>query len=236
MNDRNLNKDDSESMEAAISRLIIEGEFGPGDRLKLSDLAERFGVSQMPVREALWKLEGSGLVQNLPNRGAVVRAVDAQYIENVFEVRIAIEMMLIERAVARVTSADLERIEAAQTSVERAAAGDELPAIFAADRAFHFAINRLAGNDIALETLAGTMPLIQSVQSMRRRVGFPPARLQEIVREHAGIVAAIREGDGRLAAQRMRLHLLGARQAMIETLEALHSPVKGKRRHTQGDN
>lgn len=235
MNERRLNKDETESMEAAISRLIIEGEFGPGDRLKLSDLAHRFGVSQMPVREALWKLEGSGLIRNLPNRGAVVRTVDPQYIENVFELRTAIETMLIERAVARVTSADLERIEATAANVEEAATKGDLPAIFAADRAFHLAINRLAGNDLALETLAGTMPLIQSVQSMRKRVGFPPMRLQEILREHAGIVAAIREGDGRLAAQRMRLHLLGARHAMIATLEALQPSVKGRRRGLRGE-
>jgi DNA-binding GntR family transcriptional regulator len=231
--DSRLNHDEFEPVEAAISRMIIEGEFGPGDRLKLSDLARRFGVSQMPVREALWKLEGSGLVQNLPNRGAVVRAVDAQHIENVYELRAAIEMMLIERVVARVTSADLEKIEEARVDVEAAVAKREPGAILAADQAFHQAINRLAGNDLALATLAGTMPLIQS---MRLRVGFAAARLQEMLSEHRDIAAAIREGDGRLAAQRVRLHMIGARRAMIATLEALQSSVKRAKRSVRGSS
>jgi DNA-binding GntR family transcriptional regulator len=223
--------EEQEPIEAQISRLIIEGEFGPGDRLKLSDLARRFGVSQMPVREALWKLEGSGLVRNLPNRGAVVRNVDEQHIENVYELRAAIEMMLIERVVVRVTSSDLEQIEVARVAVEASVEKGERSAILAADQAFHNTINQIAGNDLAMATLARSMPLIQS---MRLRVGFSPLRLKEMLSEHEGIVAAIREGDGRLAAQRVRLHMIGARRAMIATLEALRSTATGKRRSAPG--
>ncbi len=227
MVERPLNYQQQEPIEAQISRLIIEGEFGPGDRLKLSDLAKRFGVSQMPVREALWKLEGSGLVRNLPNRGAVVRNVDEQHIENVYELRAAIEMMLIERVVTRVTSTDLELIEVARGAVEAAVGNGDPHAILAADQAFHNAINQIAGNDLAMATLAGSMPLIQS---MRLRVGFAPSRLQEMLNEHASIVAAIRDGDGRIAAQRVRLHMIGARRAMLATLHALRSTAKGGKR------
>jgi DNA-binding GntR family transcriptional regulator len=208
----------ADRVAAAITRLIVDGEFGPGDRLKLSDLATRFGVSLMPVREALWKLEGGGLVQNIPNRGALVRAVDAQHIINVYEVRGAIEAALADRVTAVVTSTDLDRIEAARRAVERAVKQGIPRAILLADAAFHEAINAVAGNDLAIALLRGTMPLIQS---MRLRVGFVPARLTEMLREHADIVAAIREGDGRLAAQRARLHTNGARQAMLLALRAL---------------
>jgi DNA-binding GntR family transcriptional regulator len=215
-----------ESIAAAISRLIVEGAFGPGDRLKLSDLAARFGVSPMPVREALWQLEGSGLVQNLPNRGAVVRTVDAQHISNVYELRGAIEMMMVERVVHVATSSDIRRIDAARLNVRDAVASGEARAILAADVAFHETINGLAGNDLAMATLKGTMPLIQS---MRLRVGFVASRLDEMLREHDDIVAAIREGDGRLAAQRVRVHTIGARQAMIAALDALeHRAPRGR--------
>ncbi len=226
-----LSSEEQEPIEAQISRLIIEGEFGPGDRLKLSDLARRFGVSQMPVREALWKLEGSGLIHNLPNRGAVVRHVDEQHIENVYELRAAIEMMLIERVVARVTSTDLGRIETARAAVEVAVEKGDPRTILATDRAFHNTMNQIAGNDLAMATLAGSIPLIQS---MRLRVGFAPMRMQEMLSEHASIVAAIREGDGRLAAQRVRLHTIGARRAMIATLQALRASAKGPRRSPPG--
>jgi len=219
----------ADRIAAAISRLIVNGEFGPGDRLKLSALAARFGVSLMPVREALWKLEGSGLVQNLAHRGAVVRAVDAQHIVNVYELRGAIESALVERAASAVTAAELARIEAARRAVARAVKQGAPRGIQLADAAFHETINALARNDLAMSLLRGTMPLIQS---MRLRVGFVPGRLAEMLREHADIVAAIREGDGRLAAQRLRLHSNGARQAMLAALGAISEgrpAVRGRR-------
>jgi DNA-binding GntR family transcriptional regulator len=220
----------ADRVAAAISRLIVDGQFGPGDRLKLSDLATRFGVSLMPVREALWKLEGSGLVQNIPNRGAVVRAVDAQHIINVYELRGAIEAALVERAVGLATSPDLDRIESARHEVERAVKQGEPRAILLTDAAFHEAINQVASNDLATAMLRGTMPLIQS---MRLRVGFVPGRLAAMLSEHAEIVAAIREGDGRLAAQRVRLHTNGARQAMLTALQALDA-ARSRRRRQNG--
>lgn len=221
----------ADRIAAAITRLIVDGEIGPGDRLKLSELATRFGVSLMPVREALWKLEGSGLVQNIPNRGAVVRAADAQHIANVYELRGAIEAALVERAAASVTSTDLDRIEAARRAVERAVKAGVPRPILVADAAFHEAINQVAGNDLALTLLRGTMPLIQS---MRLRVGFVPGRLAEMLREHADIVAAIRDGDGRLAAQRVRLHTNGARQAMLAAVNALAAARTPRGRPARG--
>jgi DNA-binding GntR family transcriptional regulator len=182
----------ADRVATAITRLIVDGEFGPGDRLKLSDLAARFGVGLMPVREALWKLEGSGLVENIPNRGALVRAVDAQHVANVYELRAAIDAALIERAVTAMTAGDLDRIEAARLAVERAAKQGAIRAMMLADAVFHEAINTLAGNDLAMAMLRGTMPLMQS---MRLRVGIIPDRVGEMLREHADIVAALREGD-----------------------------------------
>jgi DNA-binding GntR family transcriptional regulator len=167
------------------------------------------------VREALWKLEGSGLVENIPNRGAVVRGVDEQHIMNVYEVRGAIEAALIERAVAVATAGDVARIEAAQAAFERAAEGDDRRALLLADADFHGTINAIAGNDLALTILGQTLQLIRS---LRLRVGFDPVRVREIVREHADIVATIREGDARAAAQRLRLHTNGARRSMVDAL------------------
>jgi DNA-binding GntR family transcriptional regulator len=100
-----------------------------------------------------------------------------------------------------------------------------------ADAAFHEAIDRLAGNDLAMSLLRGTMPL---VQSMRLRVGIIPDRVPEMLREHADIVAALRDGDGRLAAQRIRLHTNGARQAMLRALKALAPRPRGRPKDVPG--
>jgi DNA-binding GntR family transcriptional regulator len=100
-------------------------------------------------------------------------------------------------------------------------------AILMTDAAFHDAIYAVAGNDLAVSILHGT---VQLIRSMRLRVGFVPGRLAAMLREHTDIVAAIREGDGRLAAQRVRLHTNGARQAMIAALDALASAPTPRRR------
>jgi len=206
-----------------VSRMILEGAIGPGDRLKLVELADQFKVGLMPVREALWKLEGMGLVTNIPNRGAVVRGIDENYIVNVYEIRGAIQASLIERAIASATAADIVRIEHAGLDVERAIATKDPKAVLAADSAFHRTIDGVARNEVAATFLDNSLRLIQS---MRLRLGFDAVRLSEIVREHAEIVAAIKEGDGRLGAQRMRTHTNGARQSMLEAWKVAQQSPK----------
>ena len=201
----------------AISALVLDGTYGPGDRLKLSDLAERLGMGITPIREALWKLEGSGLVQNIPNRGAVVRAIDAQHIRNVYDVRGALDAMLVEKAMESVTSAQLAKIEEARLAYEAAVQQGDPRNMLAADVAFHESIRGITGNDVATEVLRSSFHLIVS---LRLRLGFDPGRTEEVIREHAEIVDAIRAGDRQAAVQRVRQHANGARASLERTLLA----------------
>jgi DNA-binding GntR family transcriptional regulator len=204
----------------AISNMILDGIYGPGDRLKLTDIAARLGISVTPVREALWKLEGSGLVQNIPNRGAVVRAIDEQYITNLYDVRAAIESMLIEKSIAAATSSQLERIDRARLAYEKAARNADAKGILPADAEFHSAINSIAQNDVAIQTLKGSFQLISS---LRLRIGFDQHRIKEVIREHAAIAEAFRSGDARAAAQMARRHANGARESLIQALRIANS-------------
>lgn len=203
---------------AAISRLIVDGIYGPGDRLKLGELAAKLKTGMTPVREALWKMEGSGLIQNFPNRGAVVREIDEPHIANVYDVRAAIDSMLIERCVEAATSAQIARIDAARLDVEKALRTGDPRSILRADAAFHGAINGVACNDVATEMLRRSFHLISS---LRMRLGFEADRLREIAREHADIVDAIHAGDTRLAAHKVRLHINGARESMLRAFRGM---------------
>ncbi len=196
---------------AAITELVLDGTYGPGDRLKLSDLAARLGLSVTPIREALWKLEGSGLVQNHPNRGAVVRVIDAAHIRNVYDVRGALDAMLVEKAMDCVTSAQLATIDDARRAYEAAVERDDPRSILAADLAFHESIRRITGNDVAMEVMRSSFQLIAT---FRLRLGFDADRTREVIDEHAEIVEAIRRGDRAAAAQRMRQHANGARASL----------------------
>src|SRR5437764_1195259 len=80
---------------------IVAGTLPLGSRITIDALALRYGVSHMPVREALRDLQGEGLVVIEPNRGARVRAIDARFVENIFEIRTALEVMMVRRAARR---------------------------------------------------------------------------------------------------------------------------------------
>jgi DNA-binding GntR family transcriptional regulator len=77
-------------LEREIERVILGGEYGPGDRINEKELALRFGISRGPVREALRTLEATGLVEQVPNRGVFVRQLSAAQADDIYEVRAAL--------------------------------------------------------------------------------------------------------------------------------------------------
>src|SRR6187200_3686539 len=85
-----------------LRHAILEGELAPGERLRAEALAGRFGTSRTPVREALLMLEREGLVDVLPNRGAIVRSFDADDLLDLYEVRSLIEPHAAARAATRI--------------------------------------------------------------------------------------------------------------------------------------
>ena len=87
-----------------LRRDIIAGVLAPGTWLKTEELAQRYAVSANPVREALWKLQGEGFVVANPNQGARVRVVDDDFVRNIFEIREALEPIIVRRFCERATA------------------------------------------------------------------------------------------------------------------------------------
>src|SRR5512132_4234499 len=100
---------------------ILRGDVAPGQALRQEELADRFGVSRLPVRDALLRLEAQGLVHVYPNRGAFVISLSAEDVTEIFDLRILLEGDLIERAVPRLTADDWRRIDAAHAHATRTA-------------------------------------------------------------------------------------------------------------------
>ena len=105
---------------ADLRRRILAGELAPGQRLKIDDLASLCEVSHMPVREALRELEGEGVLEVYPHRGAVIKGVDERFLRNFYDVRAAIEGMLTERCAERIDAAGIARLEAQVAAFEAA--------------------------------------------------------------------------------------------------------------------
>lgn len=194
---------------------ILAGIIPPGTRLKIQDLATRYGLSHMPVREALQQLQGEGLVVMAPNRGATVRRMDAQFVRNLFAIREALEGYLTRQAAGVIDAAAIATLRRIQAEMRRAPAGRE-PARFARlNRAFHRTVEIATGNDEAIRLLDLHSDLIGA---LRVRFGYRRARAQEVLREHDALIDALARGDAALAGTLHDQHIRGARDDLLQAM------------------
>ena len=106
---------------AVVRRAVLAGIIEPGTKLRQEDLAAIFGTSRIPVREALRVLEYEGLVRSEPHRGFAVTALDADQVEEIYELRIVLEAHAIRQAVPLLTESDLSELDQLHNEMEHAA-------------------------------------------------------------------------------------------------------------------
>src|SRR6266571_695081 len=124
------------TLKQAIEDAVIAGEFVPGDRLDEASLAERFGVSRTPIREALLQLGAEGFIEVRPRRGAIVSVPSAQRLIEMFETMAELEAACGALAARRLTPEDDRLIEAAHLACVEVAGSGDLEAYYMANRAF----------------------------------------------------------------------------------------------------
>jgi DNA-binding GntR family transcriptional regulator len=195
---------------------ILEGVLKPGERLRAEALAQRYGTSRTPVREALLQLEAQGLVEVEPNRGAVVRAFDRADLLDLYEVRALLEPAAAARAARRIDPDDIARLRANCDAAQRA--GDDADRQIALNEEFHRIIGDAAGSPrlaVAMRAVAGIPRSFRSVfwHSEEQRA--------ESLLCHRRLVTAFRTRDAALAEAVMRMHILGA-VAFLEEVTTTH--------------
>jgi DNA-binding GntR family transcriptional regulator len=191
-----------------LEEAILEGELKPGERLRAEALAQRFGTSRTPIREALLQLEGQGLVEVEPNRGAVVRAFDREDLLDLYNLRALLEPAIAARAATRIDAADIERLAAL--------CDDDAPVEeqMAANESFHRVIASACGSprlQVAMRAASG-IP-----RTFRQRFWHSADQRAESLLCHRRIVSAFSNRDGALAEAVMRMHILGAIAFLEET-------------------
>ena len=206
-----------------IRRDVVDGVFPFGARLRIHELAQRYGVSPMPVREALRELRGSGLVVIERHHGARVRNVDAAFVENVFDIRSAIETMLARRAAERRTAAQLEALQAIEERLEAHVAAGDAPAVLAANREFHDVVNAAADNAEAVH-VAGEHWLI--LAALWGRFGYREARFVGVISDHRHLIAALAARDPDVAGAIMSAHVAKARQDLLQQMRSAVAPKR----------
>ncbi len=196
----------------ALRKAIISGEFTSGQRLVETELAEKFGTSRGPVRDALAELERSGLVELRPRKGSFVRALTATDIEEVYSLRIVLESMAVRLAVeagATIDGSLLDDLAAAHQE------GADVLRIGHADMALHRAMVAASGHQRLLDVWA--LLCDQTLLMMARLPKVAP-EIQGPMGAHATIVEALNGGDAQAAEAALVGHLSEAKEAMLAHL------------------
>ena len=196
----------------AIRSDIITGVFDSGLRLKIPELCRRYGVSSIPVREALQQLQGEGLVVMMPNRGATVRSVDPVFVSEIYEVREAIDAAMARRFVELASADALVALERAQDEMERREEAGDVLGRHHADRDFHRVILEGANNREAVLIIERQNNIINA---LRLGYGQSEARRRQVRREHRALLEAIRKGDAKRAGPIAASHARHARNDLI---------------------
>jgi len=195
--------------------LIIQGELAPGVKLNERVLCERLRTSRTPVREAIKYLASEGLVELLPNRGAIVTPITATTVRESFVVLGALEALAGELACANASDADIAEIRALHYQMLAYHARGELAQYFRCNQEIHLRLVECAGN----AALANTYRALNGhVRRARYMANLSRERWDHAVEEHEKILDAIIRRDSALLPQLLRSHLSNKMQVVLEAL------------------
>ena len=198
-----------------LRQAILKGELKPGERLMELSLADKLGVSRTPVREAMRKLEQEGLVVMIPRRGAQVAGISEKDLNDVLEVRIALENIAIEKACTHMSEEVMSQLYLASRKFEKTITEGNLVHLAEADEAFHEIIYQASDNARLIQILGNMRE-----QFYRYRVEYlkEEQTREQLLQENQELMHAIRNRDVRKAQEIAYLHLENQRKAIIASL------------------
>lgn len=206
----------AERIEAAI----ISGQLEPGSRLSEQALATSLGVSRGPLREAIRRLEGRKLLERTPNIGVRVAALSLRDLNEILQVREALEGMACGLAALNLPDAEIAVLRKLLDDHEKQRSVQENRGYYqeSKDFDFHFRIVAGSGNERLVQMLTGDLYYLLRVY--RYKSSTKPGRAMEALQEHRDIVAALERRDPAAAEQAMREHLRHARRYVEEQIMA----------------
>lgn len=200
-----------------LRQAILTGELKPGERLMEIHLASRLGVSRTPIREAIRKLELEGLVIMIPRRGAEVAKITEKSMQDVLEVRRALDTLCVELACERISEEELEQLKEACDEFEQATHTKDPKKIAQADVRLHDIIVKATRNTRLVQLVSNL-----SEQMYRYRFEYikDDSKHQGLVEEHRIIYESIRNKDKTTAAETSKLHIDNQEKSMMEQIQS----------------
>ena len=198
-----INASQADRLRIQIENAIMAGTFKPGERLDECRLAERYGTSRTPVREALRQLSSTGLIDIRPHKGAVVAKLGIRDVIEVFEVMAELEGGCARLAAKSCLRVDLATIRAALEECKAAKDCDDVQSYIVANEHFHETIYKASGNAFLMKLAIGVR---NRVTAFRRLQLEQTNRMGPSFDEHVAIFTAIETGDADQADRLMQLH------------------------------
>jgi phosphonate utilization transcriptional regulator len=212
-------------VQAEIEQLILSGDIAVGQRVNEVELAERFGTSRGPVREALRALEECGLVRSEKNRGVFVREISVQEADEIYDVREVLDELIGRRLAEKISPPQLEALKALLAEMDAAMAAQDVAKYHALNLEFHDALVEFAGNTRLADTYRRLTKelLLFRLRGLQEGGGFAVSNA-----EHKAIVKAIASRDPERAGRVLRAHAADSRARMHKAADraAAATPAK----------
>ena len=208
---------------ARLREMLIEGRIEPGAKLNERELSLRLQVSRTPLREAIKLLGAEGLVDLIPNRGAVAVKLTETDVQQVFEMLAGLEAMSGELAALRISAAQLAQIKALHYDMLACFERGDLSGYYRLNARIHMAINDAAGNPLLTKTYR---EINARVQSLRFRTNQNKTKWRQAVTEHEDMLQALETRDAAAMRHILTEHLLHKRDTVVELLRKgeIYSP------------
>ena len=204
-----------EAICESLRNAIKNGKLKPGERLMEVQLAEELGISRTPVREAIRKLEQEGYVIMLPRRGTYVSSVSVHDVQEIFEIRTALEKLSTGLAARRIENDELEQLQKLLTKIEGYIEKRDIDNIVKTDIEFHDLLYHVSRN----ERLSGIISNLKEQLARFRTLSMSyPGRLEETLEEHREMVEAIASGDVEAAREAAERHMVRAEETLLKAM------------------
>ncbi len=187
-----------------LREAILKGDLRPGERLMELQLASKLGVSRTPIREAIRMLEQEGLAVTIPRKGAEVAKMTEKDMEDVLQIREALDDLAVQVACDKMTQKQLESLTVSMKNFEAAVQAGDLKKIVAYDVEFHDIIYESTDNPKLVTLLNNLREQIYRyrVEYLKEKENYPM-----LVKEHKTILAALKEKNKERVADAMRCHI-----------------------------
>ena len=198
-----------------LREAILRGDLQPGERLMEIQLANRLGVSRTPIREAIHMLEQEGLVVTIPRKGAEVAKMTLKDMEDVLEIREALDVLAAQLACGRITEEGLAELKDKKKDFELSLKSADVKQIAEADVRFHDVIYEATGNPKLVNLLNNLREQIYRyrVEYLKNAQNYPG-----LLEEHEAIYHALVERDERLITQAVQVHVRNQATAVKEVI------------------